>query len=57
VDVNLYSRDNDLDDQALGEGLSLFKRGPFEIMALRRTKGFGVVNDLPPMSRSSLCVG
>jgi hypothetical protein len=50
VNVNLFSGDDDFLDQAVCNGLTLFKRKSFEIIAQQSAKGLGVVNDLLPMN-------
>lgn len=49
MDVNFFSPDHDLINQALRYGLALFKRESFEIISQQLAKGLGVVNDLLPV--------
>src|SRR5215831_16400041 len=50
VDVNLFSGDDDFPDQTLRDGLTLFKRESFEIVAEQFPKGLGIINDLAPVN-------
>lgn len=50
MDINRCSRDDDFADQALGYGLTFFKRELFKVMAQELAKSLGMVNDLLPMN-------
>src|SRR5215468_3654333 len=50
VNVNLFSGDDDFLDQAVCNGLTLFKRKSFEIVTQQSAKGVGMINDLLPMN-------
>ena len=49
MDVHRCSRHDDLADQALGNGLTFFKRELCKILAQQLPKGLGIINDLLPM--------
>ncbi len=49
LDVHRFSRHDDLADQALGDGLTFFKRELCKVLAQQLAKGLGIVNDLLPM--------
>jgi len=49
MDVHRFSRNDDFADQALGYGLTFFKRKLCQILAQQLAKGLGIVNDLLPM--------
>ena len=49
LDVHRFSRHDDLADQALGDGLTFFKRELCKILAQQLPKGLGIINDLLPM--------
>src|SRR5262249_11576264 len=48
--INIFSRHNDLVDQALRHCLALFKQESFKIIAQQSAEGLRIVNDLPPMN-------
>jgi hypothetical protein len=49
TDVHCFSRHDDLADQALGDGLTFFKRALCQVCAQQSAKGLGIVNDVLPM--------
>ena len=49
MDVHRFSRHDDLADQALGNGLTFFKRELGKILAQQLAKGRGIVHDVLPM--------
>ena len=49
MDVHRFSRHDDLADQALGNGLTFFKRELGQILAQQLAKGRGIVHDVLPM--------
>jgi hypothetical protein len=57
MDVNVFSCHDDFVDQALRDGLALFKCKPFQIIAQQLAKGFGMVNDLLPVDSLLPSVG
>jgi hypothetical protein len=57
MDVNFFSSNNGLADQALSYDLTIFKRELFEILTEQSMEGLGVVNYLLPMNRLLLCGG
>ena len=57
MDVHRCSRHNDLADQALGNGLTFFKRELGQILAQQLAKDRAIVHDLLPMNALVPCVG
>ena len=49
MDVHRFSRYDDLADQALGNGLTFFKRELCQVLAQQLAKGLGIVHDVLPM--------
>jgi DDE superfamily endonuclease len=49
LDVHCFSRHDDFADQALGDGLTVFKRELGQILTQQVAKGLGIVHDLLPM--------
>src|SRR5262249_34149162 len=49
MDVHRFSRHDDSADQALGNGLTFFKRELGKILAQQLAKGLGIVDDVLPM--------
>ena len=56
MDVHRFSRHDDLADQALGNGLTFFKRELGKILAQQLAKGRGIVHDVLPMDALLPCV-
>ena len=48
MDVNVFSCHDDLVEQAVRDGLALFKGEPFQLIAQPWATGFGRGNDLLP---------
>ena len=55
--IHCFSRDDDFADQALGNGLSLFKRELRQIRPQQLTKGRGILDHLLPLDALLSCVG
>jgi hypothetical protein len=49
MDVHRFSRHHDLADQALGNGLTFFKRELGKMLAQQLAKGGAIIHDLLPM--------
>ena len=49
LDVHCFSRHDDFADQALGDGLTVFKRELGKILTQQVAKGRGIVYDVLPM--------
>ena len=52
--IHVLPGDDDFPDQALHDGLAFFKGEPVQIGPQQLPKGFGVINDLLPVSRPLL---
>jgi len=55
--IHCFSRDNDFADQALGNGLSFFKRELRQMRPQPLAKGRGMINHLLPLDALLSCVG
>jgi hypothetical protein len=56
MDVDRFSRHDDVADQTLGNGLTFFKRELGKILAQQLAKGRGIVHDVLPMDTLLPCV-
>ena len=55
--IHCFSRDDDFADQALGNGLSFFKRELRQIRPQQLAKGCGIIDHLLPLDALLSCVG